>query len=327
MQRLDAARRKLYCAAVSTAQENEFPECLKEMHLEGYYQEWLKEEVQAVLEAEAEEKTKRGEKECKVHSPRQVSERTFLERCAHDSNQLKKMIKAMLTSVEACGESHFLRVNRPKILRFFDEKTLPDPTNLGFNVLGKDALVDRFGDLKSYYQQISEKHRGEVISLVTSDVVGKDGRVKVVRHPNVPEVHNIQFYGDDALNNDWLKYAAAMFKDKWWRDPESGSEGYVNTYISNMRSTPNTVWQPTEESDCWEAQSRMITWHTLDSLVWELALKELPEIHFGEVYLFFNTCKILAYKRLHSTQSEGAKKKHAEKFKKWPRWERNKAKG
>ena len=222
----------------------------------------------------------------------------------------------MLTSESACGGSSTLLELRPKFLRFFDIKTLPDPTTLGFNVLAEEDWQGKFGSsLRRYYHHVSEKHIGEVVQLNPAGCqYHPNGDIALADHPMVPEVHHIQFFQRTELDEDTTKYASAFFKNKWWRSPEQrGAESSKNDFIGYMRWFRNSVWHPTEESGYWRSESRQITWHTLDSLVWELATSDMPRIHFGELYLYFTKSRMMAYQRLHSTPGKDSKKRREAK--------------
>ena len=130
MERLMYVMDVMHDHAISHAQTDDFPDCLEKMDPEGVYQKRFWKDVEAV-QGVAAEKQGRG-----VQVPKKKIEwRTFLERSAYDATQLRRMISAMLTSKEACGTSRTLVDLRPKFLRFFDIPTLPDPTELGYNVL------------------------------------------------------------------------------------------------------------------------------------------------------------------------------------------------
>ena len=251
---------------------------------------------------------------------KKIEWRTFLERSAYDATQLRRMISAMLTSEEACGTSKTLVDLRPRFMRFFDIPTLPDPTELGYNVLEASGFKKKYNDsLCRYYLDVSEKHHGEIIAVHSYNPAGKNN-CKIVAHPKVPEVHNMQFYNDNDLDEKCMKYAAAMFEDTWWQDSyEEEATLYKSEYIQNMRWYENSVWKPTMESDYWGAVSRMISWHTLESLVWELAQLDDPRIRFGEVYLYFNKSRIMAYKRQYPTSGKDTKKGAEPKKRRKPR--------
>ena len=69
-----------------------------------------------------------------------------------------------------------------------------------------------------------------------------------------------------------------------------------------MRTHENTVWKPTSGVGDNKGSTAQITFHSLDSLVWEFVTEyNILDVTFADLYLFFCKCPILAYKRTHST--------------------------
>ena len=93
-----------------------------------------------------------------------------------------------------------------------------------------------------------------------------------------------------------------MFKDKWWRDDAArGASEYRQEFIQYMSPHANTVWKPTDASGRKSATAR-ITFHSLDSLLWEfVGSDDIEGITFADLYLFYCRCPVLAFKRTHST--------------------------
>jgi hypothetical protein len=240
--------------------------------------------------------------------PRQVLNRSFLERHTHDSIQLQKLISAMLTSEAACGGSETLLGFRKRFLYFFGVGNLPDPTTLGYNVLSLDDWIQKFdSSLRRYYHHVSEKHCGELIQMKLESLGTACG------HPMVCDVHSSQFFRDSEENHDIVKWSEAFFKNKWWRADTKHAEWEREKFIKWMRWYDNTVWRPMVESDNWTSGCFRITWHSLDSLVWMFVTRadplHLQEVTFAELYLYFCKVQILTHKRVHSTKGRKTQEK------------------
>ena len=93
-----------------------------------------------------------------------------------------------------------------------------------------------------------------------------------------------------------------MFKDKWWRDDAArGASEHRQEFIQYMSPHATTVWKPTDASGRKSATAR-ITFHSLDSLLWEfVGSDDIEGITFADRYLFYSRCPVLAFKRTHST--------------------------
>ena len=244
-----------------------------------------------------------------VYAPREVDFRSFLERHNYEASQLRKLIEAMLDDEEsACGGSELLLESREKFRRFFNIDELPDPTHNGYRPLGAEEWADKFGSsLRRFYHHVSEKHDGELIEVSREFLPGHCAHPEYEDEQTgtkewVPEVHSPQFFvADDQLPPHVRTYAVHFFKQKWWRDgAASGARAAREEFFQEMWGYPNTVWQPADEytSEMWQ-----ITFHSLDSLVWEVVRRSYAshDITFGDLYLFFCRCEILARARTHST--------------------------
>ena len=105
-----------------------------------------------------------------------------------------------------------------------------------------------------------------------------------------------------------------MFKDKWWRQDVRGAEQYRTNFIEFMRQHPNRIWKPIPGST--NSYANVITWHSLESLVWNYVTSPAPEdITFADLYLFFCRCPLLTCKRTHSTAGKGAAERSHQKAK------------
>ncbi len=313
--RLTDRAQKLRQFAVETGPHQTFPTELANQDPHGPHQLRLKSDIDAVAAAAAE-----LQRRPLVH-PREVPHRSFLERHAHDATQLKKLIMAMLTSEPACGGSETLLAARPKCLTFFDPKTLPDPTHMGYHHLEKDDWENKFeSSLRRFYHHVSEKHCGEFVQIVRQSAFPSE-----CEHPAtqiysdcqhwhlIPEVHSSQFLSDDAPP-EVLQRAISMFKDKWWREDVQGAEQCRTDFIEFMRQHPNRIWKPIPGST--KSYADVITWHSLESLVWNYVTSPAPEdITFADLYLFFCRCPLLTVKRTHSTAGKGAAERSHQKAK------------
>ena len=131
---------------------------------------------------------------------------------------------------------------------------LPDPTQLGYNVLSDEDWLQKFsGSLWRYYHHISEKHCGEFVQIILESLGDS------CDHPMLPEVHSSRLYGDTEDNCEIIQWATAFFKDKWWRDDNKRANWERYKFIRGMRTHSNSVWRPFVEADHWTSASYNIT--------------------------------------------------------------------
>ena len=254
-------------------------------------------------------------------APRVVAHRSFLERHNHEATQLRKFICAMLDSEEsACGDSRILLNSRNKFRRFFDTpQTLPDPTHNGYKYLADEEWTDKYEQtLRLFYHHVAEKHDGELIEISRELLADESEHPTFVGENGwedyVPEVHSPQFFADGDLSPDVHGRAVNFFKNKWWRDDAaSGAREARDQFIAEMWGYPNAVWRPSGGET---SQTCQITFHSLDSLVWEVVQSPMlgEDVTFADLYLFYCRCPILARTRTHSTaggygKGKGKKKK------------------
>ncbi len=82
-----------------------------------------------------------------------------------------------------------------------------------------------------------------------------------------------------------------------------------------MRTHENTVWKPTSGAGDNKSSTVQITFHSLDSLVWEFVTEYyIEDVTFADLYFFFCKCQILAYKCTHSTSGKGSSARRGEKY-------------
>ena len=227
-----------------------------------------------------------------MNAAREVHSRNFLERHNHEARQLRKLIEAMLdTDESACGDSQFLLESREQFHKFFDIGSLPDPTQNGYRHLAADEWEGKFeSSLRRFYHHLSEKHDGELIELSRVVLPGCVAEHPVHGNEWLPEVHSPQFFDDDDLPPDVRTRGIAFFKNKWWRGEEaaSGAKDFRDQFIADMWNYPNAVWAPLQHNE-WLSKTWKITFHSLDSLVWE-AVQQLPfqhgghDVNFGDLY-------------------------------------------
>ena len=92
--------------------------------------------------------------------------------------------------------------------------------------------------------------------------------------------------------------------------------GRALTFCSGMRHHNNKVWKPTSGDRDNKSSVAESILHSLDSFCWEWAAcgaRDDDDVTFGDLYVFFRKCPILAFKRTHSTSGKGAAERPATK--------------
>ena len=312
-----------------TAYQHTFPDALENQTAEGPWLQEFHSDLLKVLAATKKKKEAAGipRPEAQQESYKPPSERSFLERHVNDSSLQRKCIVAMLESDSACGGSPTLLRMRRNVLTLFEAGPLPDPDCYGHESLSSGRLETDFqGSLALFYHHVSEHHCGEIVEIQRSTLT------TLVPHPFLPDAHAPQFFHKDT-DPKILTVAEQFFKDPWWkkkpREEEHGQsvatqkskELAVEDFLEKMKDVSNTVWRPVR-STTWMPLGRMkvpqniVSWHTLDSLVWAWAhCDDAPACSFGDLYLFYTRSTLLAYKRRHGKRSSKAKDKGKSKGK------------
>ena len=174
---------------------HEFPSEMANMEPEGAFQINLNAEMRAVSDAKA-----RKQKH-EPRTPRKPEFRTFLERYAHESVNLKKMICAVLDDdASACGGADALLGLRDKVRTFFAVETLPDAYTMGHKHMDPDYFRINFQGVGNFYYNLSEKHAGEFAAIMREDIPGVADHSKYVKAFHgaasgepIPDVHAYQF--------------------------------------------------------------------------------------------------------------------------------------
>ena len=109
-----------------------------------------------------------------------------------------------------------------------------------------------------------------------------------------------------------------FFNDKWWRkDAASGASELRHDYIRHLRQHGNNIWTPLSDAEDNNSARVSITFHSLDTLVWEFITSETAmrkdHFNFADIYRCFTRCPLLAFKRAHSTSGAPSQRRRKEK--------------
>ena len=80
-----------------------------------------------------------------------------------------------------------------------------------------------------------------------------------------------------------------VFTDKWWRnDAASGASERRHDYIRHLRQHGNNIWTPLSDAEDNNSARVSITFHSLDTLVWEFITSETAmrkhHFNFADIY-------------------------------------------